>query len=58
MAPNSVFLPGKSHEWGSVMGYNPWAYKESDDLATKPPPPLNIVPWAMQWDLVVDSFYI
>ena len=28
------------------------------DLATKPPPPLNIVSWAIQWDLVVDSFYV
>ena len=30
MARTSVFLPGKSHEWGSVMGYSPWGRKELD----------------------------
>ena len=28
MATTSVFLPGKSHEQRSLMGYSPWGYKE------------------------------
>ena len=28
--PIPVFLPGKSHEWKSLEGYNPWGHKESD----------------------------
>ena len=27
--PTPVFLPGKSHEWRSLVGYNPWGHKES-----------------------------
>ena len=26
----SVFLPGKSHEQRSLVGYSPWGHKESD----------------------------
>ena len=25
-----VFLPGKSHEQRSLVGYSPWGHKESD----------------------------
>ena len=25
-----VFLPGKFHGWGILMGYSPWGHKESD----------------------------
>ena len=25
-----VFLPGKSHGWRNLVGYSPWACKESD----------------------------
>ena len=28
MATSPVFLPGKSHEQRSLMGYSPWGYKE------------------------------
>ena len=28
--PTPVFLPRKSHGWGSLVGYNPWCRKESD----------------------------
>ena len=28
--PTPVFLPGKSHGWGSLVGYSPWGHKESD----------------------------
>ena len=28
--PTSVFLPGKSHGWRSLVGCNPWGHKESD----------------------------
>ena len=28
--PTPVFLPGKSHEQGSLEGYGPWGSKESD----------------------------
>ena len=28
--PTPVFLPGKSHEWRSLVGYSPWGRKESD----------------------------
>ena len=28
--PTPVFLPGKSHEQRSLVGYNPWGRKESD----------------------------
>ena len=28
--PTPVFLPGKSHGWGSLVGYSPWGRKESD----------------------------
>ena len=28
--PTPVFLPGKSHGWWSLAGYNPWGHKESD----------------------------
>ena len=25
-----IFLPGESHGWRSLAGYNPWGHKESD----------------------------
>ena len=28
--PTPVLLPGKSHEWRSVVGYSPWNHKEPD----------------------------
>ena len=28
--PTPVFLPGKSHRQGNLVGYNPWGCKESD----------------------------
>ena len=28
--PTPVFLPGKSHGQGSLVGYSPWGHKESD----------------------------
>ena len=30
MAIHSRFLPGKSHEQRSLVGYSPWSYNESD----------------------------
>ena len=30
MANTPVLLPGKSHGWRSLVGYNPWGHKESD----------------------------
>ena len=27
--PTPVLLPGKSHGWGSLVGYSPWGRKES-----------------------------
>ena len=30
MATHSVFMPGKSHEPRSLVGYSPWGRKESD----------------------------
>ena len=44
--PTPVFLPGKSHEQGSLEGYSPWGLQRiGHDLATKPPvvknPPAN-----------------
>ena len=32
----SVFLPGKSHEQRSLVGYSPWGHKESDTTNTFP----------------------
>ena len=32
MATTPVFLPGKSHEQRSLMGYSPWCHKESDTI--------------------------
>src|SRR5574339_227989 len=28
--PTPVILPGKFHEWRSLVGYSPWGYKELD----------------------------
>ena len=28
--PTPVLLPGKSHGWRRLVGYNPWCQKESD----------------------------
>ena len=28
--PTPVLLPGKSHGWRSLLGYNPWGSKELD----------------------------
>ena len=28
--PISVFLPGESHGWRSLLGYSPWGRKELD----------------------------
>ena len=28
--PTPVLLPGKSHEWRSLVGYSPWGLEESD----------------------------
>ena len=30
MQPTPVFLPGKSHEQNSLVGYSSWGHKESD----------------------------
>ena len=30
MATPSVLLPGKSHGWRNLVGYNPWGSKELD----------------------------
>ena len=30
MATHSVFLPGESHGWRSLVGYSPWGLEESD----------------------------
>ena len=30
MATHSSILPGKSHGWRSLVGYNPWGQEESD----------------------------
>ena len=30
MAPTPVFLPGKCHGQGSLVGYSPWGSKEAD----------------------------
>ena len=30
MATTTVFLPGKSHGWRSLVGYSLWDRKESD----------------------------
>jgi len=30
MATTPVFLPGKSHEQRSLVGYSPWGHKELD----------------------------
>ena len=30
MSTHSVFLPGEFHEQKSLVGYSPWACKESD----------------------------
>jgi len=37
--PTPVFLPGKSHEQGRLVGYRQWCQKTWHDLATKPPWP-------------------
>ena len=31
--PTPVLLPGKSHGWRSLVGYNPWGLKESTPLS-------------------------
>ena len=28
--PTPVLLPGKSHDWRSLVGYSPWDHEESD----------------------------
>ena len=28
--PTTVFLPGKSHGWRTLLGYSPWGRKELD----------------------------
>lgn len=34
--PTPVFLPGKSHEQRSLVGYSPWGHKRvGHDLVTK-----------------------
>ena len=30
--PTPVFLPGKSHGQGGLVGYSPWVTKESDTI--------------------------
>ena len=30
MAPTPVLLPGKSHEWSSLVGCSPWGRRESE----------------------------
>ena len=36
--PTPVLLPGKSHGWGSLVGYSPWGCKESDMTAKRSNP--------------------
>ena len=40
--PAAVFLPGKSHGRGSLVGYSPWDFRVSHELATKSQPPCCI----------------
>ena len=34
--PTPVLLPGKSHEWGSLVGCSPWGREESDTTERLP----------------------
>ena len=40
--PTPVFLPGKSHEQRSLMGYSPWGHKKSDATERLTHTPLNV----------------
>ena len=44
--PAPVFLPGKSHAWRSLVGYNPWDRRELDmtEYAGASPPMLCTPP--------------
>ena len=37
--PTPVFLPGKSMDKRSLVGYSPWGHKIGHDLATNHQPP-------------------
>ena len=39
--PTPAFLPGKSHEHKSLMGYSPWGHKKSDMTEQLRPPPTS-----------------
>ena len=43
--PTPVSLPGKSHGQKSLMGYNPWAHKESDTTER-----LSTHVWSYAWN--------
>ena len=58
--PTPVFLPGKSHGWRNLVGYNPWGHKESDMIEWLTlslwklyfPPDISVVPvLSLPWDL-------
>ena len=50
--PTSVFLPGESQGWGSLMGCCLWGCTESDTTEQLP------FPYAQQWDCwVIRQFY-
>ena len=43
--PTPVVLPGESHGWRSLVGYNPWCPKESDMIDwLHLDPPLSTIP--------------
>ena len=51
---SQAFLPGKSHGRGSLVGYSPWDFRVSHDLATKSQPPCCIAQaYTVNWDTQV-----
>ena len=46
--PTPVFLPGKSHEQRSLVGYSPWGCRVRHDLATEPPHSRPVFWWGAE----------
>ena len=53
--PTPVFLPGKSHEWRSLVGYSPWGRRVGHHWATS----LSLYfHFSVCWNMLLDNVFL
>ena len=54
--PTTVFLPGKSHGWRSLVAYGPWVTKSQTRLSDFTSLPVRENTWVELWEISVRGF--